>query len=48
VNRQLLAAFDPGMGEPGTIPQENGCFNTLEWQGGRWTVVTINQLPAQA
>jgi broad specificity phosphatase PhoE len=48
VNRQLLAAFDPGLGEPATIPQENGCFNTLEWQGGRWTVVTINQLPAQA
>ena len=48
VNREVLAAFDPGLGEPGTIPQENGCFNTLEWQGGRWTVVNINQLPAQS
>jgi broad specificity phosphatase PhoE len=48
VNRQVLAAFDAGLGEPGTIPQENGCFNTLKWQGGRWTVVNINQLPAQA
>jgi broad specificity phosphatase PhoE len=48
VNRQVLTAFEPSLGEPDTIPQENGCFNTLEWQGGRWTVVNINQLPAQA
>ena len=45
VNRQVLAALDPGLGEPDTIPQDNGCFNTLEWQAGRWTVVTVNELP---
>jgi broad specificity phosphatase PhoE len=47
VNRELLAALDPGLGEPDTIPQENGCFNTLEWRAGRWTVVTVNELPAE-
>jgi broad specificity phosphatase PhoE len=48
VNRQVLAALDPSLGEPGAIPQENGCFNTLEWQGGRWAVRDINQLPGAA
>lgn len=47
VNRQVLAALDPGLGEPDTIPQDNGCFNTLEWQAGRWTVVNVNELPAE-
>jgi broad specificity phosphatase PhoE len=26
VNRQLLVAFDAGPGDPGTLPQDNGCF----------------------
>ena len=38
VNRQVLAAFDAGLGDPDTIPQDNGCFNTLQWQDDGWAV----------
>jgi broad specificity phosphatase PhoE len=47
VNREVLAAFDPGLGDPDAIPQDNGCFNTLEWRGGRWVVLGVNELPAE-
>src|SRR5689334_3952147 len=45
VNRQVLAALYPDLGDPGSIPQDNGCFNTLERRQGKWTVVAINQIP---
>jgi broad specificity phosphatase PhoE len=45
VNREVLAAFDPGLGDPDAIPQDNGCYNTLEWRGGRWAVLGVNELP---
>ena len=45
VNRQVLAAFDAGLGDPDTIPQDNGCFNTLQWQDDRWAVLSVNELP---
>jgi broad specificity phosphatase PhoE len=45
VNRQVLAAFDAGLGDPDTIPQVNGCFNTLTWQSDRWAVLSVNELP---
>jgi broad specificity phosphatase PhoE len=45
VNRQVLAAFDAGLGDPDTIPQDNGCFNTLLWQGDEWAVLSVNELP---
>jgi broad specificity phosphatase PhoE len=45
VNRQVLAAFDAGLGDPDTIPQDNGCFNTLTWHGDRWAVLSVNELP---
>ena len=45
VNREVLAAFDAGLGDPDTIPQDNGCYNTLEWRGGRWAVLGVNELP---
>lgn len=45
VNRQVLLAFRPDLGDPDSIPQDNGCFNTLEWDGERWTVVSVNELP---
>ena len=47
VNRELLAALDPGLGEPDTIPQDNGCFNTLELYGDEWAVRGVNQLPVE-
>jgi hypothetical protein len=38
VNRQVLVAFDPGIGNPGTLPQDNGCFNTLDLRNDdSWT-----------
>jgi probable phosphoglycerate mutase len=46
VNRQVLAAFDAGLGDPDAIPQDNGCFNTLEWCDGRWIVLSVNERPA--
>jgi broad specificity phosphatase PhoE len=45
VNRQVLVAFDPGLGDPDGIPQDNGCFNTLELRDGTWTVLTVNDIP---
>lgn len=45
VNRQVLVAFDPALGDPDTVPQDNGCFNFLELRDGRWTVLSINELP---
>ena len=45
VNRQVLVAFDAGLGDPDTIPQDNGCFNTLLWKGGGWAVLSVNELP---
>ena len=45
VNRQVLAACCPDLGDPGSIPQDNGCFNTLEWRSGKWTVLAINEIP---
>jgi broad specificity phosphatase PhoE len=45
VNRQVLAAFDPDLGDPDSIPQGNGCFNTLEWRDGHWTVRAVNEIP---
>jgi broad specificity phosphatase PhoE len=47
VNREVLAAFDPGLGDPDAIPQDNGCFNTLDWRDGRWAVLGVNELPAE-
>jgi len=47
VNRQLLVAFDAGLGDPGTLPQDNGCFNTLRLQGDSWSVLRVNELPAE-
>jgi hypothetical protein len=39
------AAFRPELGEPGTLPQGNGCFNTLEWRDGIWVVLDVNEIP---
>jgi broad specificity phosphatase PhoE len=45
VNREVLAALDPGLGDPGGIPQDNGCFNTLQWADGTFAVLSVNELP---
>jgi broad specificity phosphatase PhoE len=45
VNREVLAAFDASLGDPDAIPQDNGCYDTLEWRGGRWAVLGVNETP---
>lgn len=45
VNRQVLTALDPRLGDPDQIPQDNGCFNTLELRQGRWAVLQVNEIP---
>ena len=47
VNRQVLVAFSPGLGDPDELPQANGCFNTLELRGDTWAVLNVNELPAK-
>jgi probable phosphoglycerate mutase len=47
VNREVLVALDAGLGDPDTLPQENGCFNTLEWREDRWAVLSVNELPGE-
>jgi broad specificity phosphatase PhoE len=47
VNRQVLTAFDPGLGAPSALAQSNGCFNTLELRSNGWAVLSVNELPAQ-
>jgi len=48
VNRQVLAAFAESLGDPAAIPQDNGCFNTLELRDGQWAVLSVNELPARS
>jgi broad specificity phosphatase PhoE len=45
VNREVLAAFDPELGDPDAIPQDNGCFNLLEWTAAGMAVLCVNELP---
>jgi probable phosphoglycerate mutase len=46
VNREVLATLDGDLGDPDAIPQENGCFNTLELRGSQWAVLVVNEIPA--
>lgn len=46
VNREVLAAMDPNLGDPDGIPQDNGCFNILQWANGGMVVLSVNELPA--
>lgn len=48
VNRQVLVALDAGLGDPDAVPQDNGCFNMLEWRDGNWAVLSVNQMPGEA
>lgn len=45
VIRLTLADLEPGLGDPGLLPQETGCFNRLELRGERWRVVSVGELP---
>jgi broad specificity phosphatase PhoE len=47
VNRQVLVALDATLGDPDALAQDNGCFNTLEWREGRWTVLGVNERPGE-
>jgi probable phosphoglycerate mutase len=45
VNREVLAALDSGLTDPDDIPQDNGCFNILQWTAGGMAVLSVNELP---
>jgi broad specificity phosphatase PhoE len=45
VNREVLAALNPELGDPDAIPQDNGCFNVLQWTAGGMTVLSVNDIP---
>ena len=48
VIRVLLLSIDPGLGHLDAIPQETGCYNVLERNGGEWIVASLNQVPPGA
>ena len=45
VNRLTLATLGSGLGDPDQFPQETGCFNTLDYLDGHWTVLSVNAVP---
>jgi broad specificity phosphatase PhoE len=45
VNRLLLHAVDPGLGDLDAIAQETGCYNELEYRARVWVVLCVNRLP---
>ena len=50
VNRIAIAALGPSFGAPDDLPQETGCFNTMERhrkqdRSFEWRVLTINEIP---
>jgi broad specificity phosphatase PhoE len=45
VNRLLLGAFRPDLGDVDAIPQDNGCFNALQWHDDSFRVLTVNESP---
>lgn len=47
VNREVLLDFGAGFPDHDTVPQDNGCYNTLEYTTAGWAVTAVNQRPAQ-
>jgi broad specificity phosphatase PhoE len=50
VNRLVLCALDPSLGEPDEIAQDTGCFNVIEFSKEgtlplSWSVTVVNQVP---
>jgi glucosyl-3-phosphoglycerate phosphatase len=45
VNQEVLAALDPGLGDPAGIEQDNGCYNVLQWTAGGVVVLGVNEHP---
>lgn len=43
VNRILLTALDPALGEPEDVRQRTGCVNVLARLAGRWAVEQVDQ-----
>jgi broad specificity phosphatase PhoE len=46
VNSLLLAALDESLGESETVTQDTGCFNVLEYDRHRWSILSVNNAPA--
>jgi broad specificity phosphatase PhoE len=45
VNRLLLPALDSNLKDLDPLPQDTGCFNVIECQGGTWSVKSVNNIP---
>lgn len=45
VNREVLLAFGAEFPDHDAVPQDNGCFNTLEYTTAGWAVTAVNQRP---
>ena len=45
VNQEVLAALDPGLGDPDDIEQDNGCFNVLQRTAAGMVVLSVNEHP---
>lgn len=45
VIRMFLGAVGGLLQDADQLPQETGCMNTLEHHGGRWHVISVNELP---
>jgi broad specificity phosphatase PhoE len=44
VNRALLCALDPSLGDPERLSQPTGCVNVLERSGGRWRIDVVGRV----
>jgi broad specificity phosphatase PhoE len=44
VNRALLGALDPSLGDPERLPQPTGCVNVLERSAGQWRVDVVGRV----
>jgi glucosyl-3-phosphoglycerate phosphatase len=47
VNAEVLLAFGAGFSGHDAVPQDNGCFNTLEYTPAGWAVTAVNIRPAE-
>lgn len=47
VNRALLTALRAGTGDIQPVHQDTGCFNLLERRGKQWSILSVNNTPAQ-
>lgn len=45
INRLVIAALVPGLGDPDAVPQRTGCWNRLERLHSQWSIPVVDALP---